>query len=151
MQRDTGLLRIVCPLALAGMLAAIWLLTVQAPAETMALSGRWATLLSELTGLAAPAASWVVRKVVHTVEYFPVGLLAMLALCAWNPQARARRAGLALAVAFCFACSLGDQVHKTFVPGREFDALDLCFDAAGYLLGIALGRFLWQRLGRARR
>lgn len=42
------------------------------------------------------------------------------------------------AVAFCALCSLADQTHKLFVPGRHFDLIDLGFDAAGYLVARAL-------------
>lgn len=39
---------------------------------------------------------------------------------------------------FCAACSVGDQVHKIFVPGRHFDMIDLGFDAAGYITAMLL-------------
>ena len=39
---------------------------------------------------------------------------------------------------FCAACSVGDQVHKIFVPGRHFDVIDLGFDAAGYVTAMLL-------------
>ena len=39
---------------------------------------------------------------------------------------------------FCAACSVGDQVHKIFVPGRHFDVIDLGFDAAGYVIAMLL-------------
>lgn len=38
----------------------------------------------------------------------------------------------------CAAYSLFDQTHKLFVPGREFDVLDLKLDAIGYLTGTIL-------------
>ena len=41
-----------------------------------------------------------------------------------------------LALAICAACSLFDQCHKLFVPGRHFDGFDLVMDAVGY--GIAV-------------
>ena len=121
---------------LVAVLVAIWALTVQAPQDTLSLSAPWAQALSSALGWTVGMATWTVRKVVHAVEFFPVGLLG--ALVAFNlPRASRvpRSRILACVVAACFACSLGDQVHKAFVPGREFDALDLCFDALGYLLG----------------
>ena len=55
---------------------------------------------------------------------------------------------------FCAACSVGDQVHKIFVPGRHFDVIDLGFDAAGYvtamllvLLAAALVRYATRPIG----
>lgn len=71
------------------------------------------------------------------------------ALAAWWGRPRSLAARSAIALAACAACSLFDQTHKLFVPGREFDAGDLLFDAAGYLtawllvFGVAalVGRF----------
>ncbi len=131
---------------LAAVLVTIWLLTVQTPRDTTALSTPWAQALSSAFGWSLGFASWVARKVVHTVEFFPVGLL--MALAAYNlPQAQrlSRNKVLAAVVVICFACSLGDQVHKMFVPGREFDALDMCFDALGYVLGALIGRAIAAR------
>ena len=71
-----------------------------------------------------------------------------MALAAYNlPQAKnkPRNRVLAAVVIVCFACSLGDQIHKMFVPGREFDALDMCFDAAGYVLGALIARAIAAR------
>lgn len=166
------LLRIACPVALAAVLVVIWALTVQTPADTTSLSDGWAAVISQVTGLSFGQAAWVARKVVHTFEFFPVGLFVALTAVAWNrepvwqqgrylqrassrpsrqPALRGRHVRpdavlaavtqhriylLVAIVVLCFACSLGDQVHKIFVPGREFDALDMCFDAIGYLLGI---------------
>lgn len=134
------LLRILSPVMLGVVLTAIWLLTIQTPTETVSLSDVYIRALSRLSGMSYDRAFWVVRKVVHTVEFFPVGLSMALTALAWGdtgPTSRRRRPGVAAAViGLCFACSLGDQVHKAFVPGREFDALDMAFDAAGYLLGV---------------
>ena len=41
-------------------------------------------------------------------------------------------------LAFCAVCSVGDQVHKIFVPGRHFDVIDLGFDATGYVVAMLL-------------
>lgn len=131
---------------LAVVLIAIWLLTVQTPQDTTALSTPWAQALSPAFGWPLGFAAWVARKVVHTVEFFPVGLL--MALAAYNlPQAKgiSHNRVLAAVVIVCFACSLGDQIHKMFVPGREFDALDMCFDAAGYVLGALIARAIAAR------
>lgn len=138
---------IASSILLAAVLAAIWLLTVQTPRDTTALSAPWAQALSSAFGWSLGFASWVARKVVHTVEFFPVGLL--MALTAYNlPHAQrcSRTKVLAAVIVICFACSLGDQVHKMFVPGREFDALDMCFDAVGYVLGALIGRVIATRL-----
>lgn len=92
-----------------------------------------------------------IRAWAHVPEFFAQGVFlfgtAVLWPCEGREDGRAchPRAGrrplkgrLAFALACCVACSLFDQTHKAFVPGREFDARDLLFDAAGYLLALAI-------------
>ena len=89
----------------------------------------------------APVRLWMganIRRVAHTVEFFFVGLFASAtAVCLGEclPCARFR---YVLALLFCAVCSVGDQVHKIFVPGRHFDMIDLGFDAAGYVTAMLL-------------
>lgn len=86
-------------------------------------------------------ASWgpVARRLAHVAEFFPVGLFAMgLALALARGRVVWMRYIVAGVALFCLLCSFGDQVHKVFVPGREFDAADMALDAAGYGMGIAL-------------
>lgn len=89
----------------------------------------------------APVRMWMatnIRRVAHTVEFFFVGLFsAAAAACLGERIVRTRLRGL-LVLIFCIACSVGDQVHKIFVPGRHFDAVDLGFDAAGYIVAMLL-------------
>jgi hypothetical protein len=153
--RALKVLRLVCPAALAVVLLVIWLLTVQTPTETTSLSDGWAAAIAQVTGLAFGQAAWVARKVVHTFEFFPVGFFLGLTAVVWRGAGRvgsARRSRhtrvLIAVISLCFLCSLGDQVHKIFVPGREFDALDMCFDAAGYLLGVWLAGVIGRRVAR---
>lgn len=173
--------RVAFPAALAAMLVAIWMLTVQTPTQTIALSDTWAHALMAVSALSYADASWVARKVVHAVEFFPVGLFLTLSVMAWAPalekdavasgpgksasgnpatsslppnanqpasrsRALLRRPEARIALC-CLALSLADQIHKAFVPGREFDALDMCFDAMGYLLAIWVAKRLGAKLG----
>lgn len=83
-----------------------------------------------------------VRRWAHVPEFFVQGLFLFGAAALW-PVAHGRRlprlrVRLAMVLLACAACSLFDQVHKAFVPGREFDVCDLPFDAAGYLLALAV-------------
>lgn len=90
-----------------------------------------------------------IRAWAHVPEFFVQGVFLFGGAALWpcggeKPARHLRtrrlplRKRLALALACCAACSLFDQTHKAFVPGREFDACDLLFDAAGYLLALAL-------------
>lgn len=78
------------------------------------------------------------RRFAHTAEFLPVGVFTAGFMLAVVRRSMKLRRVVMIALAFCFLCSLGDQVHKLFVPGREFDCLDLVLDAIGYLTGIGL-------------
>lgn len=89
----------------------------------------------------APVRMWTganIRRVAHTVEFFFVGLFASTTVACLGECLPCARFRYALAALFCAVCSVGDQVHKIFVPGRHFDMIDLGFDAAGYVIAMLL-------------
>lgn len=89
----------------------------------------------------APVRLWMganIRCVAHTVEFFFVGLFASLAAVCLDKRVSPTRLRCVPLLAFCAVCSVGDQVHKIFVPGRHFDMIDLGFDAAGYVVAMLL-------------
>lgn len=89
----------------------------------------------------APVRLWMganIRRVAHTVEFFFVGLFASTTVACLGERLPCARFRYVLAALFCAACSVGDQVHKIFVPGRHFDMIDLGFDAAGYVTAMLL-------------
>lgn len=89
----------------------------------------------------APVRLWMganIRRVAHTVEFFFVGLFASATVACLGECLPCARFRYVLALLFCAVCSVGDQVHKIFVPGRHFDMIDLCFDAAGYVTAMLL-------------
>lgn len=89
----------------------------------------------------APVRLWMganIRRVAHTVEFFFVGLFASLVAVCLDKRVPITRLRCVPVLAFCAVCSVGDQVHKIFVPGRHFDMIDLCFDAAGYVTAMLL-------------
>ena len=89
----------------------------------------------------APVRLWMganIRRVAHTVEFFFVGLFASAAVACLGERLPCARFRYVLALLFCAVYSVGDQVHKIFVPGRHFDVIDLGFDAAGYVTAMLL-------------
>lgn len=89
----------------------------------------------------APVRLWMganIRRVAHTVEFFFVGLFASATVACLGECLLCARSRYVLALLFCAVCSVGDQVHKIFVPGRHFDMIDLGFDAAGYVTAMLL-------------
>ena len=89
----------------------------------------------------APVRLWMgtnIRRVAHTVEFFFVGLFASAAVACLGEHLPCARFRYVFVLLFCVVCSVGDQVHKIFVPGRHFDMIDLGFDAAGYVVAMLL-------------
>lgn len=89
----------------------------------------------------APVRMWMatnIRRVAHTVEFFFVGLFSAVAAACLGEHLLRTRLRCLLVLIFCVVCSVGDQVHKIFVPGRHFDVVDLGFDAAGYIVAMLL-------------
>ena len=89
----------------------------------------------------APVRLWMganIRRVAHIVEFFFVGLFASLVAVCLDKRVSPTRLRCVSVLAFCAVCSVGDQVHKIFVPGRHFDVVDLGFDAAGYIAAMLL-------------
>ena len=130
--------RIVTSLLLAASLLAVFALTEQSAVDTTALSrGVVYIVLDLVNGGIAPSSAevgaWLklARRLAHVAEFFLVGVCVSLACRAWLPQGD-RRQRVRWTLLLCVAASLFDQTHKLFVAGREFDPLDLLFDAAGY-------------------
>jgi VanZ like family len=100
----------------------------------------WAGLifaLSSVPDLGTGLGGWdlVLRKIAHAAEYGVLGALL------------ARAAGSArLAVALGVLYAVSDEVHQSFVSGREGSPLDVAIDAVGVVCGIVL----WQLLERSR-
>ena len=109
------------------------------------------------SGRLASIRMWVgtnVRRVAHTVEFFFVGLFAAVIVVCFSRRPWSVCSRCVPVLLFCAVCSVGDQVHKIFVPGRHFDVIDLGFDAAGYvtamllvLLAAALVRYATRPIG----
>ena len=92
-------------------------------------------------GRLASTRSWVrayVRRAALTVESFFVGVSASAIGVCFSRRPWSVRSRCVPVLLFCAACSVGDQVHKIFVPGRHFDVIDLGFDAAGYVTAMLL-------------
>ena len=106
-----------------------------------AVEGADSTTATVHPGPLAPVRLWMganIRRVAHTVEFFFVGLFASLVAVCLDKRVSPTRLRCVSVLAFCAVCSVGDQVHKIFVPGRHFDMIDLGFDAAGYVTAMLL-------------
>ena len=90
----------------------------------------WAALIYVLSAqpdLSTGLGTWdlVLRKLAHTVEYAILGALLLRAL-------EARTIALVAGVAY----AISDEIHQSFVPGRQGSVLDVLIDSAGVAIGI---------------
>lgn len=89
------------------------------------------------------------RRFAHIIEFGAVGLFAALSALLLLGDRFSLHQLAAGCLVFCMLNSLLDQLHKLFVPGREFDVIDLGLDAIGYALAISLIFGVWRHLHRS--
>lgn len=89
------------------------------------------------------------RRFAHIIEFGAVGLFAALSALPLLGDRFSLHQLAAGCLVFCMLNSLLDQLHKLFVPGREFDVIDLVLDAIGYALAISLIFGAWRHLHRS--
>lgn len=89
------------------------------------------------------------RRFAHIIEFGAVGLFAALSALLLLGDRFSLHQLAAGCLVFCMLNSLLDQLHKLFVPGREFDVIDLGLDAIGYTLAISLIFGAWRHLHRS--
>lgn len=97
----------------------------------------WAALifgLSSVPDLGTGLGGWdlVLRKLAHATEY---AILAALLVRALGRPGWAALAGLAYAIS--------DEIHQSFVEGRQGSPLDVGIDTVGVLVGVMLARRWW--------
>lgn len=74
-------------------------------------------------------------KVMHLAEYAPFGWLSLKAFMPATPV------GLLASVGFSLAYAASDEMHQSFVPGRDASIMDWLADAVGILIsGYIYGR-----------
>jgi VanZ family protein len=98
----------------------------------------WAALifvLSSIPDLGTGLGGWdvVLRKLAHAAEFAILGALLVRAL---------RRPGWAVALGIAYAVS--DELHQSFVPGRQGSALDVALDSVGVVVGAVLAARRWS-------
>ncbi len=113
-------------------------LTLQDAPTTTQLSTDTRNAVMEITNTPVEVArqSWWyrnIRKLGHIPEYLALGITVSFA---W--YVTAKRWVYLKAFVLCVFVSFSDQLLKGFLPTREFDATDLPFDFAGYVVGICL-------------
>lgn len=83
-----------------------------------------------------PGAHYVWDKLLHTVGYAGLGVLAMRAFHGGFERPRFKPtlyAGLTVIL-----WGISDEFHQSFVPGRDSSALDVVADTVGFTLSVIL-------------
>ena len=89
---------------------------------------------------------FTVRKCAHVFLYFCLGASAVLFVAAlsaktlpqWRPSISA---GGAVIISFLYACL--DELHQSFVAGRDGTFADVAIDAIGFVLAAVLCMAVW--------
>ena len=84
-------------------------------------------------------------KLIHAVEYLPLGFLLTGWLANWKRTPRGRL--FLIVVVFAMVLVLGalDETHQFFVPGRTASVGDLLADVVGGTLGAMIGLVVFSR------
>ena len=98
----------------------------------------WAAVIfafSSIPSLGTGLGTWdlVLRKIAHATEFAILAALLVRAL---------RHTGWAVAVAIAYAVS--DEIHQSFVSGREGAPRDVAIDAVGVVVGAVLASRRWR-------
>jgi VanZ family protein len=104
----------------------------------------WLSSLSQV-----PGSRYFWDKLLHTVGYAGLGLLALRAFHGgFEPL---RRGPTLLAGLSVILWGISDEFHQSFVPGRTASALDVCADAVGFGLAVLLVATVTSRAFRLKR
>ena len=80
------------------------------------------------------------RWVAHFCEY-----AALAALWIWALAPELGRRAIWAAIAISFAYAISDEIHQSFVAGRDSDPLDVVVDSVGIAVAALMcGRLWWQ-------
>jgi len=102
----------------------------------------WAVVIlsvSSLPKLRAPSLGIPFSdKIFHGTEYL---ILAMLTLRSFVMLRGLNGKTILMVLALCGAFGILDEIHQSFVPGRDCNLGDILADSIGSFLGIALYRY----------
>ena len=93
--------------------------------------------ISSVPHLEAPYSQYFSDKAIHIFEYAILGYLWQRALV--KTTTFPRKSIIITAVIFCTLYGLSDEIHQSFVPGRECAVTDWLAD----LIGGTIGSFLY--------
>ena len=104
----------------------------------------WLSSMSDV-----PGAQYAWDKLLHTVGYAGLGVLALRAF--HGGFERPRLAATVYAGIAVILWGVSDEFHQSFVPGRDATAWDVVADAVGFVVAVVLFAVVTSRAVRALR
>ena len=100
----------------------------------------WAGLIfigSSIQGSTLPAAPDVTSFLVHFFEYAILGfLLCQIVIRKSKVQSQKFKKKIVVILIIGMLYAISDEVHQLFVPGRNFELIDLVMDGMGLITGM---------------
>lgn len=87
-------------------------------------------------------------KIEHMAIYAVLSAAVARGFCNWRPWFSLRLI-IILSVMIGTAYGISDEIHQSFVPGRESDIYDIIADAVGSLLGAVSFALIRSRISQA--
>ena len=100
-------------------------------------SGFLVPFVSNLFGISADSASFLIRKGAHFTEYTILGVSLALTVTSFV-QRKDLWKGSLLAFLIGVIYAVSDEFHQTFVDGRSGELRDMAIDWGGVLLGVLI-------------
>lgn len=91
-----------------------------------------------------PGISYAIAAIAGHFALYAV--LAILLLVGLTGAREARGAHLVAALAIAIGYALSDELHQSFVPGRDASLFDILVDALGVLFALTLWVYGWRRI-----
>lgn len=133
--------RIFCLVCFVLSFILIFYLTTQTPYDTISLTNKALEWLPQFLIEPTDSTGRVLisaRRMAHIYEFLFLGIFVSTYMVTYDFKGKN-----IVALIVCAMCSLFDQTHKLFVPGREFDYRDLIMDFFGYFLSIVIVNLIY--------
>lgn len=124
----------------------IYALSAQVAEESQELSSSVTEIIIETVEKIVPGAEidrgvfgHYVRKNAHFSVYLLLGILTINGFTlSYSDRSLAVKRKVLLSLLICILYAFSDELHQTFVPGREGQLLDVVIDSFGAIIGISI-------------
>lgn len=122
--------------------------------ESTQRTGVYLNALSHIIPLDTPEQIWwataIGRKLAHVIIYMVLGMLGYGAVKYVIAKKRWKISPLTMTLILGIVFAIADEIHQTFIPGRQGKVSDVLIDTAGVVIGLALIYFFEKKLKKSR-